>query len=375
MGLCLSSGLLVGFWWGNRSMSQSDLLSPILNPKQNQNIRLQPYTIPNLTKLDLPLSTIQLTKLVKTTDQFNSYLFVYSTLGGQVTGLTNIPAKLDTSQPIKVIVLIRGYVPPEIYEPGVGTRAAGETLAQNGYLTLAPDFLAFGQSDDEPSDVLEARFIKPAQVMNLIKNIEQIGVPVPSNPDQLTNIDLIKSDQVGIWAHSNGGQIALTALEGLGQPLPTTLWAPVTAPFPYSILYFSDEDEDEGRAARANTALFEKNYNAHDFSLTKHLDRLTGPLQLHQGTSDEAVPITWNREFRDKVLVENKRRLNVSATQTVATQTATVQTTISPPITAQTLSPINLKYFEYPGANHNLKPGWDVAMSRDLEFFKQNLAQ
>ena len=132
----------------------------------------------------------------------------------------------------------------------------------------------------------------------------------------------------------------------MGQPIPTTLWAPVTAPFPYSVLYFSDEEEDEGKASRANVALFEKNYNSADFSLTQHLDLLKGPLQIHQGLADEAVPYLWNREFRDKIVKENKSRSE---------------------------NKIQLNYFEYPGTDHNLKPSWDSAMTRDLEFFAKNI--
>ena len=361
-GLCLSGGLVGGFWWGQQSGITTGLLSPVLSQSGvMKDTHLQKYSIANLAQLTLPATKLHTTKLLGDDDKFTSWQFEFDTIGGQMSGLMNVPKKLDGSQPPKVIVLIRGYVPSEIYQPGVGTRAAGEALAQNGYITLAPDFLGYGESDAEPSDVLEARFIKPAQIMNLIENIKQVGVPIPSGPDRLTDAVLTKSDQIGIWAHSNGGQIALTALEGLGQPIPTTLWAPVTAPFPYSILFFSDEDDDEGQAARANTALFEKNYNAQDFSLTKHLDRLAGPLQLHQGTSDEAVPVSWNREFKDKILAENKRRSEASSEQP------------SPAVTGSPLPTIALKYFEYPGADHNLKPGWDQAMARDLAFFQQNL--
>ncbi len=361
LGLCFGAGSITGFFVGQKYGVTDDLLSPILGQNIVKDTHLNQYRITDLNQLNFKLSPIQLDQELKTTDKFTSFQFSYQTIGGTVTGLMNIPIVSADRHDLKVIILIRGYVPLEIYQPGVGTRAAGEALAENGYITLAPDFLGYGESDAEPSDVLEARFIKPAQIMNLIENIKQVGVPIPSGPDRLTDAVLTKSDQIGIWAHSNGGQIALTALEGLGQPIPTTLWAPVTAPFPYSILFFSDEDDDEGQAARANTALFEKNYDAQDFSLTKHLDRLAGPLQLHQGTSDEAVPVSWNREFKDKILAENKRRSEASSEQP------------SPAVTGSPLPTIALKYFEYPGADHNLKPGWDQAMARDLAFFQQNL--
>nr|MBP9820478.1 hypothetical protein [Candidatus Woesebacteria bacterium] len=250
----------------------------------------------------------------------------------------------DTANPPPVIIMLRGYVPISIYETGIGTKNAAARFAQAGYITIAPDFFGFGQSDPEPDDTWQARFEKPAIVAELIATVK---TSIPVEPNGNTVI----SPKLGIWAHSNGGQIALTTLEVLRASYPTTLWAPVTAPFPYSILYFGDEVEDEGKAQRAWIALFERDYDVHKFSHTQYLPDLLGPLQFQQGTNDDAVPYFWTEEFIDKLEAENERR----------SQNASAPATIS------------FEYFKYPGADHNLLGAWETAIQRDIVFFNRFL--
>ena len=101
----------------------------------------------------------------------------------------------------------------------------GEYFRDNEYITLAPDFLGYGGSDSESSNIFESRFQTYTTVLTLLKSINKENFP---NWDQ---------KNIFIWAHSNGGQIALTVLEITGENYPTVLWAPVTESFPYSILF------------------------------------------------------------------------------------------------------------------------------------------
>ena len=49
----------------------------------------------------------------------------------------------------------------------------GEYLSENGYITLAPDFLGYGGSDIESSNIFEARFQTYTTVLTLLKSIEE----------------------------------------------------------------------------------------------------------------------------------------------------------------------------------------------------------
>lgn len=124
--------------------------------------------------------------------------------GKKVSGMINYyPAKSSLS---KVIIMIRGYAEKEGYYPGYGTWRVADQLAKQavpagrqGYTTISLDFLGYGDSDRESADVLEARFHKVVEVLDLVESVKALP--------------WVDKNEIGIWAHSNGGQIALSVLE------------------------------------------------------------------------------------------------------------------------------------------------------------------
>lgn len=357
-------GLAAGWWlsknfslFNSANLESNPLLSPLTEQIQEQVLPLNKYRIAELQKYSYQTSPLTIEKELEKESTYTSYLFSYTTMGKKMSGVINVPANIDRNQDPKVIVLLRGYVPQETYTSGTGTRNAAIYFAERGFVTVAPDFFGYGESDPEFEDEWEARFAKPIQVIELLKSIETQGVPLDGTAFQQS-----PSKNIGIWAHSNGGQIALTTLEILQQPIPTTLWAPVTAPFPYSVLFFSDEEADEGKQARAWVNLLENKYNVLEFSLTQHLNKLTGPLLLHHGTADDAALVSWSDEFVQKVKIENERRENENRR-------------VSSPSAAQLkeLPLVDLTYYKYPNADHNLRPVWDTVIARDLAFFREKL--
>lgn len=268
---------------------------------------------------------IEIGEAVKQDPKFTSYKFTikfspdFSENLKITSGMINIP-KGTGSFPI--IVMFRGYVDQKTYVTGTGTLRAGEYFAQNGFITIAPDFLGYGDSDPEAGNIFESRFQTYVTAVTLLKSVDSIQGWNRKN--------------VFIWGHSNGGQVALTALEITGANYPTVLWAPVSKPFPYSILYYTDESDDHGKLIRSELAKFEETYDVEKFSLANYLGSINAPIEIQQGTADEAVPYLWS-----DLLVKNLKTLDKDIT-----------------------------YFKYAGANHNLTPGWNTAIERSLKFFK-----
>lgn len=397
--VCAIALFTAGYYTNNYYSNVSnfgELLNPFVDSGELIRKPLLAYSIPNLQKRNFDTSSVVLEKITAEEEAYTSLLFSYNTLGRKMTGQINIPTNITANpeQKKKVIILLRGYVPKEIYETGVGTKNAAAVFAQKGYITIAPDFFGFGESDPEPEDSWQERFEKPITVIELINSIEKNGIPLNLESERTKNtndLDTITISAIGMWAHSNGGQIALTVLEILRKPIPTTLWAPVTAPFPYSILYFSDELEDEGKEQRKWISLFEKEYDAFDFSLTKHLDSLTGPIQIQHGTADDAALIFWSQEFATKIETENQRRKTILNQQQKPEQQATIEyattsareattsaqqeSAENQPSTATSaqsvLDPIIFSLITYPNTNHNMVPSWDKAVQKDLQFFEK----
>ncbi|NCN82537.1 MAG: prolyl oligopeptidase family serine peptidase [Candidatus Pacebacteria bacterium] len=324
LGFLFAASFALGVFVGPELTSQISNFNSPLVPEKEKPVEhpYLAYSIPALQGKTYEPVSIQILEPIATESAFTSSLFSAQFGERSMIGQINLPTVVTTKTPI--ILMIRGYVPAESYQTGVGTKNAAAVFAKNGYITIAPDFFGMAGSDDELADVWAARFEKPVLMAQLLQSLPSF--------DQ-------GQHKVGIWAHSNGGQIALTTLEISQQPIPTTLWAPVTAPFPYSVLYYSDEEADEGRAVRLWINQLESEYVLRQFSLRQYVTALTGPLQIHHGQLDEAAPKIWSDEFAELLTANN------------------VQHT----------------YYEYPAADHNLQPNWNLAVQRDLEFFAENL--
>ena len=321
------TSFFAGFWYNQNQLKITSNL-----PQNNIKEKLRPldkYTIdalsqrPNQGK-DFKIISSLTAKTTPPTGgltkpTYTSHLFSYTTDKQKVTGQINIPEQA----PKGVILMIRGYVDPHNYTTGEGTRNAAAVFAQNGFTTIAPDFLGYAGSDQNSADTLESRFQTYTTILDLLGLIKQ------NYPDQ----------KILLWAHSNGGHIAITILEITKDPIPTVLWAPVTKPFPYSVLYYTDESEDKGKFLRKEIAKFEENYDSNLYSLDNYLNYIQAPIELHQGTADMAVPVAWSNTF-----VANLKKLDKKIT-----------------------------YFTYPGTDHNLKPSWNLAVSRSLQFYQNHI--
>lgn len=287
------------------------------------------YSVENLANANISPGKFQIVETLEENDLFTAYKFKF-TFNPEIDGGTmkmtsgqiNIPTE-PGSYPI--VMMFRGYVDSTLYATGIGTRNGARVFAENGFVTIAPDFLGYADSDTEAGNIFESRFQTYTTAISLMNSL-----------DQINNWN---GKDVFIWAHSNGGQIALTVLEATGVNYPTTLWAPVTKPFPYSVLYYTDESADRGKFIRRELSKFEAIYNADEFAITDYIDRIKAPIQLHQGTADDAIPVDWSNQF----------------------------------ISQLELAEIEHEYFVYPGGDHNMRPHWDTVIERDIEFFRKHL--
>lgn len=288
------------------------------------------YSFERLVAREDKPSRIEMGEEIAKDELYSSYVFYYVSEGRRISGQLNLP---NLSRLMGVIVMARGYVEKDGYTVGTGTRNAAAVYAKNGYITIAPDFSGYGESDTEDPNALGARLVKPVEILDLIASLSS-----------LPQVDLQK---IYLWGHSNGGQIMLSVAEVLGQRikvkgtsgtakvLGVTLWAPVSKPFPYNILYYTDEADDQGKWLRSEIAKFESEYDVFKYSIDKYLDWISIPLLIHQGTVDDAVPVAWSRELVERLKVKGK----------------------------------SYTYYEYPGADHNMRPSWNTVVGRDVEWF------
>ncbi|MCX6704190.1 MAG: prolyl oligopeptidase family serine peptidase [Candidatus Woesebacteria bacterium] len=335
--------VLIG-WFANTAYHLPKNSNPIAQIKPTPLLK---YTIENLAEVyrqevgPLDGRMIEIGKVLKDDPKFTSYEFTmkfspdFSENLKNTSGMINIPKGTGT---FPVIVMFRGYVDQKQYLIGEGTAPSAKIFAENGFITVAPDFLGYGDSDTEAGNIFESRFqtyVTSATLLKTIAALEDSPLKAVSN-----NVK-IDTKNIFIWGHSNGGQIALTTLEITGVNYPTVLWAPVSKPFPFSILAYLDEASDSGKLIIDKLAEFNETYDASKFSLTGYFDKIKAPILLNQGTADTSVPYWWSDS-----LVKTLKAIGVDIT-----------------------------YIKYPGANHNLVPFWNQTVENSINYFKSHLTK
>ncbi|NMB57443.1 hypothetical protein GYA19_05940, partial [Candidatus Beckwithbacteria bacterium] len=146
--------LIIGVLLAYFNKQAGQILNPNIN-SFNQNLTkttpeptprpLERFTFANLAQTQFNGREIvlerKLTDMYEEEEQvgFKSYLFSYLWDDKKITGLLNMPMT-PKSNKMPVVVLLRGYVDETIYETGIGTKKAAGVFAQQGAITLAPDF-------------------------------------------------------------------------------------------------------------------------------------------------------------------------------------------------------------------------------------------
>lgn len=334
-------GLLSFFFFGRKPA----IISPLPSNKEKNFFspektitQYTPYSFEELSHRRFPPGKIKLGAITKEGDNYKTYVFTYQCEGKTISGMANIPYRSSPSQmqqnstqdkslveKFPVIILLRGYAPREGYHIGLGTEKSANYFAANGFLTLAPDFLGYGYSDWEDQDILLARFNRPVEVLCLLAS--------------LGSLPQADTSKIGLWGHSNGGQIALSLLEITGKPYPTSLWAPVSLGFPESVLVYLGSEE-VGNPVKEKITEFLKENDPRKFSITEYFSLLKSPFIIHQATADEMIKVEWTRN-----LVDNLKKQNLI-----------------------------VDFYLYPQENHNFnryQNTGDLLRQRDLEFFKK----
>lgn len=256
---------------------------------------------------------------------FESKAISFESNGKKISGMMNVPLILMSNK-LPAIIMIRGYADSAGYFVGSGSWKAADELARNGFVTVSLDFLGYGLSDMESADILEARFEKPMSVLDLIESVKQLDIVDPS--------------RIGIWSHSNGGQIALSILEITSKDYPTVMWAPMTNPFPKSVLDTVDDNSEESLKVKQRIEEFEKEYDSKLYSIDNFYGWIEAPILIHQGTADQWCKVEWQQDLQNRL-----KGLGKEVTLDIRK-----------------------------GNDHNLKQDWQQVIDQDVEFFRQKFS-
>jgi dipeptidyl aminopeptidase/acylaminoacyl peptidase len=321
-------GLAIVGWYLWR---EGGLIDPLVREKEKMVLPLERYDFDSLRKRGGLAGKIEILGNIPEVENrrkdldldssgFQTKKFRFMSDGKWITGMINLPMTPE-SKKMRTIIMVRGYADKPGYYTGFGTWKAADEFARQGWVTVSLDFLGFGGSDGESLDMLEARFEKVVAVLDLVESIKQLGY--------------VDQNSIGIWAHSNGGQIVLSVLEITGGNYPTVMWAPMTNPFPQSVLDTASDLDDGGKAVIKAVAEFQKQYDSRRYAFENYYEWINAPVLIQQGTADEWCKVAWQERVVNALKAQGKQA----------------------------------ELILYVADDHNLKKNWDKAVGKDIDFY------
>ena len=261
-------------------------------------------------------------------EAYRQYSVTYRSGDLRVSGVLDVPRG---DGPFPALVLAHGYIDPAIYVNGQGMRREHDWFGRRGFVTLHVDYRNHALSDDDPEAEADLRLGYTEDVINAVHALRQWDGPVDD-------------ERVGLVGRSMGGGVVynvLTVQPGLVDA--AVVFAPVSSDAADNFeRWIRPDPTRSGLAARilrrygepADNPDFWRNASPRTF-----FDRVTEPVLIHHGTSDDTCPIRWSR------------------------RTAAALDRAGADVTLRT----------YAGEEHAFGPQWPLAMKRTTAFLREHL--
>lgn len=246
--------------------------SPTLTP-------YEPYTIDYLRGRTYGNGNIEVMETMEETDSFTRYLIRYPSDGLNIYGFVNVP---KGEGPFPVIIALHGLVDADTYQTLDYTTPAIDAITQAGHIVLHPNLRGYPPSDN--GDNL-FRVGMTIDVLNLIALVKS-----GSGPTEL--LATAAPDRIGLWGHSMGGSIVLRVLTISSDVKAAVLYAPLSGEelINAELLAKATSDPSFQMEQAILTAIDER------ISPLYYYSNITSPIQLHHGTADAVIPVTWSEE-------------------------------------------------------------------------------
>jgi dipeptidyl aminopeptidase/acylaminoacyl peptidase len=284
---------------------------------------------------DYPGSEITFEETLETGVNYDRYIISYQSEGNKIYALFTVPwgEVPETGWPI--IIFNHGYIPPEVYRTTERYVDYVDVIARNGYIVLKSDYRGHGKSEGEALSSYQS----PGYTVDVLNAIAAAKTYADADPER-----------VGMWGHSMGGNITLRAVVISDEIKAGVIWGGVVVSYPDMVeLWWTAREEngwptpEPGSRRGAWRTEWAELYGSFEenpefwaaISANTYLTDLSGPIQLHHGTSDESVPHVLSEVLYDE-------------------------------ITAVDL-PVEL--YLYKDDNHNISVNFWTAMQRTVEFF------
>jgi len=299
-------------------------------------------TINYLQDMKITGSEITFQKELFPASNYHKHIVSYISEGNQIYGLLTIPFGDSPKGGFKAIVFNHGYIPPNEYRTTERYTAYVDYLARSGFVVLKIDYRGHGESGGEPS----GSYFSPGYTIDSIAALKSLQM-----------MDIIDPQGIGMWGHSMAGNLILRAMLVEPDIKAGVIWAGAVYSYTDFVKYGINDNTYRPPAAQGNPeesvhrrssrTLFDTYGIPEDVdlywnavSLTKNIELLNSPIQLHHADDDPVVNIGYSFDLAG-VLQEYGK---------------------------------DYEFYTYEGGGHNLiSPYFDQAMLRTVEFYRNNL--
>ena len=285
-------------------------------------------SLPALMAQEYDGRALRLGRVLARTGAYVRHAVTYRSGDLRISGIMNIPRGRG---PFPVLVLLHGYIDPAVYVTGQGLMREQDYLAREGYAVLHTDYRNHAGSDDDPAAEVRMRLGYTEDTVNAVLAIRRSGIA------------RLDGERVGLVSRSMGGGVTyntLVAQPGLVDA--AVVFAPVSSRTQDNFNRWIRGERSE-LAARIVERHGSPEGNPRfwrEVSPRTYFDRISEPVLIHHGTSDDSCPIGWTRaSFR-------------------ALQDAGVDATLR----------------VYDGEEHAFGPQWPLSMRRTVAFLDRHLA-
>lgn len=284
---------------------------------------LNPLAIEAMRARNYPGSDIIIEQRLDPGSNYQRYIVSYQSDGLRIYALMTVPDGEKPATGWPAIVFNHGYIQPSQYRTTERYVAYQDALARAGYITFKSDYRGHGNSGGTPSGHFAPGYT--VDVLNAVGSLKK-------HPDADPN-------RIGMWGHSLGGEITLRAMVISQDITAGVIWAGTVAPPSEQFGMWGGG----GHGGSGPLGQLTQQYGTPQenpafwasLSATSYLSYLSGPIQLDHGEADGEVPLSWSQALFDQIVQAGK----------VA------------------------EFYTYPGSDHNISQGFDLAMQRTIEFF------
>jgi uncharacterized protein len=294
-----------------------------------------PMSIEMMRRGDYPGSDIVIVDELARGSNYSRYYVYYLSEGLKIYALLTVPDGEIPAGGWPAIVFNHGYIPPDVYKTTERYIAYVDRLANSGFVVFRIDYRGNDQSEGQPTGA----YGNPGYTVDVLNAVASMKRYPQVNPEK-----------IGMWGHSMGGFLTLRAMVIAEDIKAGVIWAGVVGSYD-DLLYnwrrtgsFTPSPSSRGVGWR--TLWLEQHGSPEEnpgfweaVSANTYLADITGPIQLHHGTSDEDVPVEFSLSLYEGLRLTGKYA----------------------------------ELYTYPGDNHNISNYFTTAMDRTIEFFRSYL--